>query len=194
MKQQLPLNVHWKDKGNTQWQWLWICQQWVLNCFMEQWHKTLCYSPPHSISKWESWTDMAQFTGDGTMLSIWLFSTQVLLGLRCLLCSISEEPCLPKTDWSNCLRDVKHIHRFGFPCTFYTEGRKQKLGTHGQHGTFLGIKPLNQWYYVLNSRTIAYWLHAIYIYTNILTILTSHLRLWTYWRSTNYTNANIASY
>jgi len=48
--------------------------------------------------------------------------------------------------------DMKHIHRFGLKCTFYIEGQKQKFDARGQHGTLLGINPLNQAYYVLNSR------------------------------------------
>jgi len=47
---------------------------------------------------------------------------------------------------------MKPIHRFGLLCTFFIEGRKQKLDARGQHGTFLGINPLNQSYYILNSR------------------------------------------
>ncbi|KAF6034114.1 hypothetical protein EB796_007576 [Bugula neritina] len=45
------------------------------------------------------------------------------------------------------------IHRFGLLCTFFIEGRKQKLDARGQHGTLLGINPLNQSYDILNKQT-----------------------------------------
>jgi len=41
--------------------------------------------------------------------------------------------------------DMSHIHLFGAPCTVLIEGQ-----IRGQEGTFLGINPTSQGYYILN--------------------------------------------
>ena len=46
--------------------------------------------------------------------------------------------------------DMKHLHPFGTSCIFYKEGAKGKLDARGEDGTFLGINPINEGYYVLN--------------------------------------------
>ena len=46
--------------------------------------------------------------------------------------------------------DMRHVHPFGATCTIFIEGQKQKLSARGQEGTFLGVNPTSQGYYILN--------------------------------------------
>jgi transposase InsO family protein len=48
--------------------------------------------------------------------------------------------------------DMRTIHTFGSPCTFYNEGPKAKMDKRGLDGTYLGVNPQNNGYYILNHQ------------------------------------------
>lgn len=47
--------------------------------------------------------------------------------------------------------DMRHLHTFGTPCTYYVDGAKPKLNARGHSGTYLGINPINKGYFILTA-------------------------------------------